>query len=254
MSAPEHTPSPESAYGAADYARGFPPDYHRHFWHQARLAIVGHELARLRPVGMVLDVGCGPGQYVRALRQRGYNAQGCDPGEANVEGDLVGHVFTRTAVTDLPAAVRAAVDVVLLLDVIEHVADPVSMLAELGQTLPNARAAIVTVPARQELWSKLDERAGHHRRYQVAELSAVVAAAGLVVMDTRYLFRALYPAAWLGRRGAQPRGIRAPNHPSVHAIAGRLLAFEARVLPASVRGTSAMCVARFSRVAERRAS
>jgi SAM-dependent methyltransferase len=254
MSAPEHTPSAESAYGTTDYARAFSSGYHRHFWHQARLAIVHAELVRLGPTGAVLDVGCGPGQYVRALQRRGYDAFGCDPGDISVDTDLVGRVFARTAADDLPATVRAAIDVVLLLDVLEHLADPVPMLVALGRALPRVRAAIVTVPARQELWSALDERAGHHRRYRVTELSAVIGAAGLAVADARYLFRALYPMAWLARRRAHPRVIRPPAYPGMHAVAGRLLALEARILPATVCGTSALCVARFTRPQERSAS
>jgi SAM-dependent methyltransferase len=146
MSAPEHTPSPEGAYGTADYARGFPPDYHRHFWHQARLAIVRAELVRLGGTCTVLDVGCGPGQYVRALRCSGYDAFGCDPGEISVDADLVGRVFGRTAAEGLPAAVRTAVDVVLLLDVLEHLVDPEATLQWLRQSLDSGGCLIASLP------------------------------------------------------------------------------------------------------------
>jgi SAM-dependent methyltransferase len=254
MSMPEHIASSESIYRAADYARAFPPAYHRHFWHQARLAVVRRQLARLRPIRAVLDVGCGPGQYVRALRQSGYEAFGCDPGDPWVDGDLAGEVFRRTTPDALPDDVRSAVDVVLLLDVLEHLPDPMPMLASLACTLPHARFAIITVPARPELWSALDRQAGHHRRYALKELSALVAVAGLTVIDVRYVFTALYPLAWLGRRRASARSIRPPDHPALHALAGRLLALEARVLPAAVPGTSALCVARFNRSLDRRSS
>jgi SAM-dependent methyltransferase len=254
MSTPEHIPTSESTYGTADYARSFPAGYHRHFWHQARLAVVRRQLVRLRPVGAVLDVGCGPGQYVRALRDSGYDAFGCDPGDPPVDADLAGQVFGRTAADGLPGGIRSAIDVVLLLDVLEHLQDPASILTSLARSLPHARFAIVTVPARPELWSALDRQAGHHRRYRLRELSALVGLAGLTVVDVRYIFGALYPAAWLGRRHTSARSIRPPAHPAMHAVAGRLLALETRVLPARIPGTSALCVARFDRPVERRPS
>lgn len=234
----------DSAYSDADYTRAFPVGYERHFWHRARLRVVRTAIDRVGVARCILDVGCGPGRYVSALRALGYNCIGCDPGDPRVDADVAGHVFSRTAVEVLPREVRDEVDVVLLLDVIEHLEAPGTFLAGLVQALPALRTAIITVPARGELWSALDTRAGHHRRYTVDELTTVATNAGFVAEDARYLFRTLYPAAWLGRASRLRRTIAPPTRVRLHEAIGNLLAAEAWLLPASWPGTSALCVAR----------
>ena len=80
--------------------------------------------------------------------------------------------LTRTA-TDarqLEVAQRNEVRTILLLDVIEHLEDPVAFLAELRSHFPALRHLLLTVPARQELFSNYDEFNGHFRRYDPALL------------------------------------------------------------------------------------
>jgi SAM-dependent methyltransferase len=244
MSASEDTVTGGSAYSADDYARAFPAGYEQHFWHRARLSVVIDQLARLDVQGAVLDIGCGPGQYVRALCAAGYDCLGCDPGDVPTDPCLAGRLFPRADLDTLPAEIRARVRVALLLDVIEHLPDPSALLTRLLDRLPGLRAVIVTVPARPELWSALDRRAGHHRRYTRESLAALVEEAGFLVSDVRYMFRLLYPFAWLDRRRTHSRVVSPPVHRTLHACVGRLLATDLHLWPAGVPGTSVLCVAR----------
>lgn len=234
----------DSAYSGTDYTRAFPPGYERHFWHRARLRVVRRAIDDAGQSRCILDVGCGPGRYVASLRRLGFNCLGCDPGDPPIAADVADHVFSRTPIEALPSHVLAAVDVVLLLDVLEHIEEAGPFLARVVRALPALHTVIVTVPARPELWSALDDRAGHHRRYVLDDLTRLVTDAGLAVTDARYLFRALYPAAWLGRASRIRRTIAPPARPRLHAALGQLLAAEARLLPAMWPGTSALCVAR----------
>ena len=89
-------------------------------------------------------------------------------------------------------------DVILLLDVIEHVPDDNAFLRLLTEeNLAEHGAIIVSVPARQSLFSRHDEALGHYRRYSPAQLREVVAANGLVVRKTGGLFHSLlFPRTW----------------------------------------------------------
>jgi SAM-dependent methyltransferase len=236
---PEHT----ALYDDRRSRAAFPEGYERHFWHRARVIVVLEALARYGAT-RVLDIGCGPGAYVRAVRQAGYDAFGCDPGHAGVAPLVPAHIHTGRRFEDLEASQLANVDVVLLLDVIEHLSDPQPLLATIRDRLPNLRTLVVTVPARPELWSELDRYAGHCRRYRRAELSSTLTRAGYVVRESRHLFRLLYPGAlaFTWRRHLRRR-ITSPRWPTLHAVAGRLLATERHLLPDAWPGTSLVCIA-----------
>ncbi len=85
-------------------------------------ALYAEQLRRLRQVGVregqrILDYGCGSGELVRFLRDRGHP-------EA-VGFDKYSSAFSR------PDVLRARYDCVIAQDVIEHVADPHQLLDEL---------------------------------------------------------------------------------------------------------------------------
>jgi SAM-dependent methyltransferase len=231
--------STETHFSSDQRRLAYPAGYERHYWHLAKRSFLDGLLARFQP-GAILDVGCGDGLYARHLRGLGYQAFGVDRGIRAVpdflfEGELA----------EVPAAVAASIRTVLLSDVIEHVEDERRILAECLDRLPALEHLVLTVPAREELWSNYDRHYGHFRRYSLAGLERAVSRERLRVLASGYFFHLLYAPAWLlARRGARPVSIDAPSRASApwHRLLGSLLALESRWLPASWPGTSAFAL------------
>jgi len=95
----------------------------------------------------VLDVGCGNGSLLRALRVSWPDAQllGCDPSRESIAqgygGDL--KLWTGTA-SNIPSDVTA--DLVIAVNVIEHTADPVAFLAALRAVLERDGLLVIICP------------------------------------------------------------------------------------------------------------
>lgn len=185
----------------------------RHPWETARALaieqIVG-SLAMDRP--RVLDVGCGDGYVVRQMAHKlGFAevvAQDIHLGDELIrELTAPGMRFIR----DLRALEYRA-DLLLLLDVLEHIEQPDELLSELKREhlAPSGRV-VITVPAFQCLLSDHDRALRHFRRYSRPEILRTVAGAGLEVLGSGYLFASLLLprlAAAVAER-ARPRGARA---------------------------------------------
>lgn len=79
------------------------------------------------------------------------------------------------------AAEKQKVDIVLLLDVIEHVEDDVAFLKQLtdSEFVTENTCFLITVPAFQGLYTSHDHFLGHYRRYCLKKLKSVVQEAGL---------------------------------------------------------------------------
>lgn len=227
----------------------YPPGIERHYWSVARSAIIYREICRHRWTDLRwIEVGCGRGIVLQALRHAGVDVMGAELAAVSPPAELAAHVFCGQDACELPERVRSNFEGVMLLDVIEHLADPKEFLTRLLNRLPNVRVALITVPAHQELWSNYDEFYGHHRRYDRSTLAETVTGSGLRPLRLSHFFHALYPAARLlvktGRRRrvkvSAPGGLWKP----LHAMLGATFAVESAVLPAHWPGTSLMCAAR----------
>ena len=97
----------------------------------------------------VLDLGCGLGEYVRAFERAGAAALGCDVERARlIEGRERGaRGLVRAAGEALPFA-AGALDVVVLNEVIEHVADEAAALREVARVLAPGGRALIYAPNR----------------------------------------------------------------------------------------------------------
>jgi SAM-dependent methyltransferase len=123
-----------------------------------------HVLAE-RPAPAVLDIGCGAGANVRQIRELAPDATivGIEP---NAEGARLARaaadeVFEGTLERWLDAGQDRRFDVVLLSDVVEHIADPLAMLRRLNEH-PGTRVAawIVSVPNYAVWYNRLRTLAG----------------------------------------------------------------------------------------------
>jgi 2-polyprenyl-3-methyl-5-hydroxy-6-metoxy-1,4-benzoquinol methylase len=145
----------------------------------------------LTPPGRVLDIGCGSGALSAALLEAGREVVSQDPSERMVSlcrshlarRRLTGHVRTG-GVEAIPE--RAHFDVVVALDVIEHIEDDIEAVRKMRAALKPSGTLVLSVPALSLLYGKKDVDVGHFRRYNREELIATITASGLDVVSCRY--------------------------------------------------------------------
>jgi SAM-dependent methyltransferase len=174
-----------------------------HWWFRSKAALVSTALRRTARGrdGWLVDAGGGAGGVTAMV---GWNPDRTLVLDGNVS--LVAEArrrrgldAARAGVEHLPLA-DGSVDVVCMLDVIEHLPDPVAALREAARVLAPDGVVVVNVPGHQWLWSASDEVLGHRRRYDRTMLRTELAAAGLEPMIDTHTFSWLVPALWLVRR------------------------------------------------------
>lgn len=137
---------------------------------------------RLRP-GSVLDVGSGLGVFPARMKEAGWNVTALDPDERAIEHyrNAIGVAAVRADFMD--ASSLGEFDLVTLNKVLEHVEDPVAMLARAREHLgaggtvyvevPDAEGAAADGPHREEFFIE------HLHVFTKASLGAAAERAGL---------------------------------------------------------------------------
>jgi len=167
-----------------------------HFWMQWRHRVLLQQLKRVnRPIRTALDIGCGHG-VVRELVERDLDISidGCDLNQRalqmarNGRGRLlVYNIFDRNA------EMLRAYDLILLMDVIEHLEDDLEFLKVAVEHLKPGGLVAINVPAQMVFYGKYDEVAGHKRRYDTAEIESLFRAAGVKPLSIVYWGFSLLP-------------------------------------------------------------
>ena len=234
-------------FSGDEFDEAYPPGYELHYWHLARSDIVrGYIRAFHKKGDTLLEIGAGRGHYVRMLRADGFDAYGCDLGNPRVHEEVRDFVFRQTDFADLDASLRERTSAVLLLDVIEHIEHPVDFIASVFKSLPAIRSLVITVPARQELWSNYDEHYRHFLRYDIRRFRELARNSRLSISAWGYFFHALYVPAWILKRVGlkRPTAFAAPKSASLHKLLGYAFWLESKLVPKSLYGTSLVCVCR----------
>jgi len=173
-----------------------------HPWEYARFNVVSDILKRnLKPKNNVIfDVGCGDGFFLEKLSLQYKNMRFVAVDTA-FDFEMISYFsdkFKKSNVEfykEMPKKVDGinGTDVVLLLDVIEHIENDIDFLKKLSiePIISNDTLFMITVPAYQKLFCSHDFWLGHYRRYTTKKLQKNANNAGLEVIESGYFFSSL---------------------------------------------------------------
>ena len=131
----------------------------------------------------LIDFGAGIGTFSKRLRTVGYNVTCVEPDplqRRRLEEQGFDTLENITGVAD------NSVSFVFSLNVFEHIQDDSAALREIRQKLKPGGTLLIYVPAFACLWTSLDEKLCHYRRYTKKTLRRLVEQEGFVVEDARY--------------------------------------------------------------------
>jgi SAM-dependent methyltransferase len=131
----------------------------------------------------LIDFGAGIGTFSKRLRTAGYQVKCIEPDPVQRQILEEQGFDTLANITSVP---DDSVAFVFSLNVFEHIQDDSVALREIRQKLKPGGALLIYVPAFACLWTSLDEKLCHHRRYTKKTLRRLVEQEGFVIEDARY--------------------------------------------------------------------
>ena len=162
----------------------------KHWWFISRreivLELVGRFLKK-EDNNEILDIGCGTGIILKYLQQFGM-VYGLDssPIAVKYSNMRVNGAVKLGSLTDSVPFSENQFDLVMLLDVIEHIDDDEIALRKAYDLLKEKGIIICTVPAYKFLWSGHDDAQQHKRRYIRSELKTKIINAGFEIKKLSY--------------------------------------------------------------------
>ena len=175
-----------------------------HWWYRARRRIIFDWVQRTITTHknpQVLDIGCGTGFNIVYLHELGYNqVSGLDfsPDALEYCRSRQLKVLMCGDAENLPIR-HDCYDIILILDIIEHLKDDRRALSEIFRALKPDGILIIFVPAFRFLWSFQDEISHHQRRYNIKELKEKILHSGFKPIKLTYVNSLLFPVVWIGR-------------------------------------------------------
>lgn len=168
----------------------------KHWWFVARRSILDKviESLSLPESAEILEAGCGTGGNLAMLKRHG---KVCAM-ELNETARAFANNLNLAPVKSgcLPDHIPFAdqqFDLIVLLDVLEHLEEDTSSLQTLSAKLKPSGWLLVTVPAFPWMWTKQDQLLHHKRRYVQSNLRQVVNSAGYNIKLTSYFNFFLFP-------------------------------------------------------------
>lgn len=150
---------------------------------------------------VILDIGCSSGFLLADLKTSFPQAyvMGADIvlgpllnlAKTAPETPLLHFDLTRCPLPD------NSVDIVLLLNVLEHIEDDLLAIRQLFRILKPGGIAVIEVPAGPELYDIYDELLMHYRRYKLLGLQRLFLDTGFSILRQSHLGFFLYPGFFL---------------------------------------------------------
>lgn len=173
------------------------------FWFRARNELILWALRTYHPkVSTFLEVGCGTGFALSGIA-RAYPKLALSGSEIFLAG--LSHAAERVPSAHFMQMDARRVpfveefDAIGAFDVLEHIKEDDTVLAQLHSAIKPGGVLLLTVPQHPWLWSASDEYACHVRRYTRAEIEQKVKTTGFELIRSTSFVTSLLPAMMLSR-------------------------------------------------------
>lgn len=199
----------------------------------------------------IIEIGSGIGNFTGAILTTGATdvvVTDTSPGYLQRLRDrLDGEDRIATQVWDLnqpPATgLRDFADAAVCLNVLEHIPDDIGAMRNIRASLAPGGRLVALVPAKRWLYGTLDERLGHCRRYEKAELQQKLIDAGFEV-DALLWMNAVGMIGWFANARLLKRATIPPGHVRIFERLVPLARFVDGWATELCGGLSLICVAR----------
>jgi SAM-dependent methyltransferase len=186
----------------------------------------------------LLEVGCGTGVVLQAVRQSVPSMRLCGSeifanGLPFAAKRLPGTELIQMDAREMPF--ESEFDAIGMFDVLEHIEEDTVVLQQVWRSVKPGGAVFITIPQHPALWSAVDEHSYHKRRYVATDLKAKLTSAGFEILHMTSFISLLLPVLILSRlqyrKGAKQLapGEALEIHPFLNSLFSIVLGFE-RVL------------------------
>jgi SAM-dependent methyltransferase len=222
-----------------------------HFWIRRRFQVL-RKLADplIRGAAEIGEIGCGNGMVQRCIEDTyGVPVTGFELNELALQKSIARKSpLYYYDIHQRNQEFHQRFDLLVMFDVIEHIADETAFLQSALFHLKDSGAIVINVPAFPHLFSEYDRAAGHFRRYTIPSFRRAAQQAGVAVRALTYWGAPLWPLLVVRKgvmkfRHGEGNVVASgwdPGSPLVNGLLGRLSHCE--ILPQRLIGTSLMAV------------
>lgn len=211
----------------------------KRWWSVARRSIIEKVLKCLKLNNGIdiMELGCGSGGNLELLSRFG-NVFAMDSDSLALKlakTRKVGIIKKGTLPDDIPFGSKQF-EIITLLDVLEHIDNELSALLRIKKRLKQNGRVIITVPAYNFLWSRIDIDSGHKRRYVKHTLNRLIRKAGYVIEYSTYLNTFLFPIIVMIRiinsmRGKQDHLDLKEHSRLLNSLLTKIFSLEKKIIP-----------------------
>ena len=167
------------------------PKIFNHWYYKSKAKALLDCISDITPF-VILDIGSGSGYFSKYLLKNStaHSAYCVDINyKENSEELYEGKkIFYKKYLNS-----KINANLVILIDVLEHVDDDVGLLKDYMDLVPSGAKFLISVPAFQFMWSDHDIFLEHKRRYNIRSLEKIVSLSGLTIYKTTFFFAIIFP-------------------------------------------------------------
>ena len=132
----------------------------------------------------IIDFGAGLGTFARELAKNGYRVHCIEQDSRQTKSIIAAGLPVSRSLDDID---ENTVDYLYTLNVLEHIEDDMEMLRRIYNKIRPGGKLLIYVPAFQVLFSSMDRKVGHYRRYTKKNLIKMLRRAKFDVEDAKYV-------------------------------------------------------------------